>query len=99
MVVGQDLQQLPDKIWVTCESLTKIIKNHQNSLKRLLLDRSRRGEAGGPNESSRGLWLARLLTSPQLFLKLKLTLKLEKNCQKVPPWSLSLKIPKIPKND
>ena len=98
MVVGQDLQQLPDKIWVTCESLTKIIKNHQNSLKRLLLDRSRRGEAGGPNESSRGLGLARLLTSPH-FLKLKLTLKLEKNCQKVPPWSLSLKIPKIPKND
>ena len=52
---------------MTCESLTKIIKNHQNSLKRLLLDRSRRGEAGGPNESSRGLGLARLLTSPQLL--------------------------------
>jgi len=76
MVVGQDSQQLPDKIWVTCESLAKIIKNHQNSLKRLLLDRSRRGEAGGPNESSRGLWLARLLTSPH-FLKLELTLKLK----------------------
>ena len=91
MVVGQDSQQLlADKIWVTCESLTKIIKNHQNSLKRLLLDRSRRGEAGGPNESSRGLGLARLLTSPHV-------LKLEKNCQKVPPWSLSLKIPKIQK--
>ena len=52
---------------MTCESLTKIIKTDQNSLKRLLLDRSRRGEAGGPNESSRGLGLARLLTSPQLL--------------------------------
>ena len=49
---------------MTCESLTKIIKKHQDSLKRLLLDRSRRGEAGGPNESSRGLGLARLLMIP-----------------------------------
>ena len=70
MVVGQDLQQLQsDKIWVTCESLTKINKNHQNSLKSLLLERSRRGEAGGPNESSRGLGLAPLPTSPQLLEK------------------------------
>ena len=65
---------------MTCESLTKIIKKHPNSLKGLLLDRSRRGEAAGPNESSRGLGLARLLTSPQLLGK---TVNLGKTAQEL----------------
>ena len=89
MVVGQDLQQLPDnsrrKLTFKWESL-KITKSHQKWLRRVRIDRSRRGEAGGPNESSRGPWLARLLTSPQFEVNSQIEVRTQ--------WSLSLNIPK-----